>query len=1057
MTHGGTGHPPVYSCNDTVLLRASALPASAADITRRSPDADPDSDAADVRAYVSGIVADPRVRGAVAAASASLAAAADRTAAGQDIDEARLRRVAGSLSRYLIRMSTRPTPFGLMAGVALARFDDEPTAHLGRRHRKAVRPDTAWLVPVLARWERRPDVWRHLRLTVNDLCFVRGDRLVLPYVPDVTGARAPTEGVTELTLRHTPAVAAALRHAEHPVPGSALAAHLADAFPQAPRSAVDGLIGQLVAHDILLTDLRPPDSDPDPLTHVITRLQAVPGFAELPALAAVRDALRAYGAAAPGEDADALRSAVDRMRTLQAADRPVHVDLAVDARVRLPTEVAREAERAADLLWRLAPGTGEPAHLRQYHAEFLERYGVGRLVPLKELLDPDVGLGAPAGYRHPRSGRVVHPEPADAGRRRDRVLAALVARAGREGAPELVLDDAAVERMRPSSDKPPLPSMELCGRIVADSTSALAAGEFTLWLSETSGSRLAGAMSGRFAHLLGPDAARLRAARAAGPDAPLTAQLSLQGAWLRAGNLTQVPAWLDHRIVVGGFADRGDPRVIGTADLAVCAWPDRLGLVSVALGREITPATFHMLNMRAHAPNLARFLQDVALSGYRSWEPWGWGRLDVLPALPRVRHGRTVLAPARWRTDEPFFDDARLGDARWRQALDAWRHQWNVPDHVLLADGDRYLQLDLSSAAHARILRQERGRSEAVLSEVPGGTAATGWLAGDEGAHSHEVVFPLAVRTPRAGTTDAPAGVAARRLPRTPRGASFAPRPPGSGWLYAKVYSTEQRQDEILTRHLPRLLEGLGPRVKRWFFVRYRDPAPHLRLRLYAGEPEQAGQLLPALGVWAEELRTAGLSGRMTLDTYDPEVERYGGPEAVALAEEVFQADSESVLAQLRARQERPVDVDPLLLTALNYLDILCHVNAAAHGGDGPAWLLETRPTHADRAVFRSHRQAAVGLADLDGRWEALAALPGGRAVVDSWARRAGALTRYGGHLGRPTADFAFPPPTEMILSSVLHMHHNRLVGIDREAEQRSHAVARGAVQAVLDKRRFAR
>ncbi|MEU3521601.1 lantibiotic dehydratase [Streptomyces sp. NPDC006654] len=1042
---------PVYECGNAALLRVSSLPAEAGDITRQAPDAGLD----DVRAYVRKALADLRVREAVAAASTSLATALRRLTEGDDIGEARALRAAGALSRYLIRMSSRPTPFGLLAGVALAEFGDRPEARLGIRHRRSARADTSWLMPLLAGWERRPEVWWHLRITANELCFVRGDRLVLPYVPDVAGDRPYTEDVVELTLRHTRAVAAALAHAQRPViTGAELAGRLGDEFPDVSAATVNGLIGRLITHDVLLTDLRPDESEPDPLAYVTGRLRGLLEPTELTALESVRSALRAYAGAAPDDTSSTLPTVLGQMRRLRATDRPLHVDLAVDATVRLPPSVAREAERAADLLWRLAPGTGEPSRLRQYHAEFLERYGVGRLVPVLELLDPDIGMGAPAGYRHPRGNRLPAPDPADARRHRDQVLAVLVARALAEGTKEVVLDDATIEQIRPAADRPALPSMELCGRIVATDMSALVAGDFTLWLSETGGSRQAGAMSGRFAHLLGPDSDRLRYRPAPDDDrdAPLDAQLSLRGAALRAGNVTQVPRWLDHRIVVGGFADPDDAGTVGMRDLAVCAWPDRLVLVDVRRGREVVPATFHMLNLRAHAPNAARFLQDIALSGRRSWEPWGWGGLDVLPHLPRVRRGRTVVAAARWRTDAGFFDDAGLDDSRWRRALDTWRQRWSVPEHVLLADGDRYLQLDLSSAAHARILRQERGTAPAVLYEVPGGVAAPGWLAGEEGAHAHEVVFPLAARERFASARSAER----RPLPR-PRDASVAPRPPGSAWLYLKVYGAEQRQDEILTEYVPRLLAEGGPGVRRWFFVRYRDPAPHLRLRLYTGTPEEAAQLLPAIGSWADELRAARLSARVTLDTYDPEVERYGGSEAMALAEEMFHADSESVLQQVRARREQPLDVDPLLLTALNYMDILRHLNTADHGGQGPAWLLKTRVSADGQAVFRPLRRAAVHLSDLDGRWENLSALPGGQSLVDGWNRRAGALARYAAHLATRRPGTAAASPMDMILTSVLHMHHNRLVGIDRVAEEHSHAVARSAVQAVLDKRRFVR
>ena len=39
----------------------------------------------------------------------------------------------------------------------------------------------------------------------------------------------------------------------------------------------------------------------------------------------------------------------------------------------------------------------------------------------------------------------------------------------------------------------------------------------------------------------------------------------------------------------------------------------------------------------------------------------------------------------------------------------------------------------------------------------------------------------------------------------------------------------------------------------------------------------------------------------------------------------------------------------------------------------------------------------------------------------------------------------------DALIGAVLHMHHNRLVGIDRPAEERSYAIARGAIAAHRD------
>ena len=56
---------------------------------------------------------------------------------------------------------------------------------------------------------------------------------------------------------------------------------------------------------------------------------------------------------------------------------------------------------------------------------------------------------------------------------------------------------------------------------------------------------------------------------------------------------------------------------------------------------------------------------------------------------------------------------------------------------------------------------------------------------------------------------------------------------PGDGWLYYKIYCHPSRANCILAQTLHPCLRVFRERgITQWFFVRYRDPAYHLRLRL---------------------------------------------------------------------------------------------------------------------------------------------------------------------------------------------------------------------------------
>ena len=84
--------------------------------------------------------------------------------------------------------------------------------------------------------------------------------------------------------------------------------------------------------------------------------------------------------------------------------------------------------------------------------------------------------------------------------------------------------------------------------------------------------------------------------------------------------------------------------------------------------------------------------------------------------------------------------------------------------------------------------------------------------------------------------------------------------------------------------------------LQAWFFIRYSDPHWHVRFRV-RGEPAWLyGEILPRLATATRAMPDDGRMWRLQLDTYEREVERYGGPAGTELAERLFCADSACVV-----------------------------------------------------------------------------------------------------------------------------------------------------------------
>jgi len=354
--------------------------------------------------WLDQVWAQDAIAAAVEVASPVLARRVREVCAGHERRAHQVRRAVVSVVRYLLRMTSRATPFGLFAGVAPARFGSELAVRFGEDHHAVARVEAEWLADMITRLETCSELRGRLPVVLNNLSFVRDGRLVVDCQQQPVGSARSVPA--EVSVRHTRAVETVMQAARSPIGVGDLAGKLIADFPGTPESVIEGRLAELVAQRILVTSLRPPMTVTDPLAYVLGELtvvgaeevpQAVLLFEELREVHVVLSRHNRSSSPAVGRD---LRSFVSRrMAAISSTERPLTVDLRVDCALVLPRAVAREAETAAVALTRLTPYPyGSPAW-RDYHTRFLERYGIGALVPVLEILNADIGLGFPAGYR----------------------------------------------------------------------------------------------------------------------------------------------------------------------------------------------------------------------------------------------------------------------------------------------------------------------------------------------------------------------------------------------------------------------------------------------------------------------------------------------------------------------------------------------------------------------------------------------------------------------------------------------------------------------------------
>jgi thiopeptide-type bacteriocin biosynthesis protein len=291
----------------------------------------------------------------------------------------------------------------------------------------------------------------------------------------------------------------------------------------------------------------------------------------------------------------------------------------------------------------------------------------------------------------------------------------------------------------------------------------------------------------------------------------------------------------------------------------------------------------------------------------------------------------------------------------------------------------------------------------------------------------HELMIPF-IRTAAArvvgslGHTDAPAVDTHATM-----------TPTRSQWLFFKIYTGLVTADAILRDELPETLLRANAKglLDRWFFVRYGDPRHHLRLRFRAAmETENLHALLME---FVYELSAKGLACDYATTTYRREVWRYGGTRGIAVAERIFQADSELVVSVLRGgggAEQRLAERQLLSIwaieTVFRALDVPFTERLAACRRAVASERKET--LRAWSTEFSKRRQGiAEWLTAASG--DVLPATHEWFPAMRKWRDAVGTLgtelleLRARGELMRPLAEIA---------DSLIHMHMNRSMRLDQ-------------------------
>jgi thiopeptide-type bacteriocin biosynthesis protein len=954
------------------------------------------------------------------------------------------RRLEQTLYRYLARMTARATPFGAFAGCTLGQISDHTRLELGPRgqYRRSTRLDMEYLcnlaeslsVDLAHRGAIRFRCNSSLHLAAGKYHHLRGKWEEGNHFFHLV-ATDPTPALDATLLRATTSLTA-----------NTLAAALVESDPEITLEEAEAFVDLLIDTQLLVSELVPPVTGTEPVTYIVGQLEEARAMVlaeNLRALAARLSGLDAGGLGADLRSYLEIAEAASRLGGEFTAGRLVQMDVMKPAiSSTLDRRLIHDIVDAIQTLHSICSDSTQTA-FQLFIDQFQERYEEQE-VALLEALDDEAGIGFES-EDNPTSEpliaginfRAKETTPPEEGAKESPLLARRLQELLDEGGTVLELDAELIEELR-VADPLPLPSaFYVMGAVIPGPQ-----GQHGFYLQNVCGPSGANLLS-RFCYADEQLSAwvkkHIEEERALHGGNTVFAEIAHlpEG---RVGNVVCRPVLRQYEIPF--LATSGVPaeQQIPLSDLTVSVRHGRIVLRSPRLGREVIPRLTSAHNfIHPRSLKLYKFLCLLQHQGTTGDLFWSWGSHEQAAFLPRVTMGNIVFSLARWRINKETAPELfSAGDAGASSRVEEWRRSGSVPRFVYVAEADNQLLIDFENTLSVEtFLDHIRKRSETVLVEMLPPPEALP-VRGPEGSFVHEIILPFVRKKTRLVAATGEKATAASRTLAVETGPGTVPE---SEWLFAKLYCSPSHADRLLLELVRPLVEKTmqAGAARGWFFIRYGDPRWHLRLRFHGAAAGLSAQVLPSLLEMANPFQRQGILWRMEFDTYEPELERYGGPAGTGVAEQFFQLDSELCLELLpliledtgaELRWQLAFAGADRLLSALGFnLDEKRSLVAQLRASREEAWIVDDDYRKQMARKFRSgelrHSLAAI-LSDLESGSAQSGALP---------AEALSALARFSSRLqiireklqeldqaGQLTASFG------ELAASYVHMHLNRIL-----------------------------
>lgn len=828
-------------------------------------------------------------------------------------------RMLESVKKYYDRMTARPTPYGLFAGVTTAQFSDDGTnICLARqeKYHKICRVDNEWYFKLVKKIEETPGLLFNLQVIFNKHCYKVYGRLKNGYCSNLR--KENVNHAEDLHIRYTKQVQYVQEFASDFVPFKDLRDFLINKNPNVPPEIIDKFLKELLLNEYLYTNICVLSNEEDSLH----RLLQENDFHNLSGDEAIFiqklqeiDRLREKYAQLPfGQGEEILAQLSGLMEQVVKAKNYIYTILQLNAiSNKLDSKIKDDLEAFSEFMQAVATPDNESEQLLAFKEAFRERYGSDAMVSLLEVIDADKGIGLPY------SGYIAEVNAVKYARRNSKKLDAIkmmlenkMLTALRQGQSVVEITDKDIEHIKTIDSEVInklgyVSSFSLNVLITQNST------DYEIHIGPNVGSTQAGNGISRFDAALNNEFSQEMDAiyakeKALHREDYVIADVYEVSHYLRNTNLYSYKRQYDYNLYLGITEFEHNTSLnLNDFYLGYDGQKDRMFIWSKSLNKRVKFMTNSMYNAQSSNP-IIRFLRNISAS----YEVPMIDNMFIFQNLkfaywPKFKYGNIVLANEKWLlTPEQFIG---CSEKDFAATMQKYFQIWQLPEYVYFTRNDNRLILNLKDEFTAKLLYRAlvKQKQQVVLERMEYENISSSVAVDKQGMfYAAEFSVPmfsqeLAEKQPVANVKDITPYTKPNLIDNfyLPQRVLY---PGDDGWLYFKIYLNPIQANPFLAQYLEPFLTDMfeWEIIKSFFFIKYTDPKYHIRLRLQLTEQDKLGVALQKFREWFRLLQENLIGYEYAIAQYEREIERYGGSALIPYAEDYFCQDSRLIIALLQ-------------------------------------------------------------------------------------------------------------------------------------------------------------